>query len=329
MTAYTGIQGQNILIVSSDPANPVEGQIWYNTTSNTLKDYQNVVVAAAWASGGNLNTARSQISALGADATNVLNVGGYAYGPNTYVDNVEQYNGTSWTAQTGTPTSLGFRSSGGTVTAGIVMGGHDNSSPTQCITWNGTSWSIVGSLNSGGFGSFGNGSQTAAFLVGSSEPPLRPNTQTETWNGTSWTVSPASLNTGRGLGTGTGPSSDGLAIGGGNTTATEKWNGTTWTTTGSLTESKSKSGGSGGSAPSNSVLVATGAPTISTNTQTFNGSTWTNTAALNTARDSGPGGGGSSSNNGLISGGNSPSIATTEEFTGASASLQTKTITTS
>ena len=39
MTAYTGIQGQNILIVSSDPANPVEGQIWYNTTSNTLKDY--------------------------------------------------------------------------------------------------------------------------------------------------------------------------------------------------------------------------------------------------------------------------------------------------
>jgi hypothetical protein len=40
MANYTGIQGQNILIVSSDPSNPVEGQIWYNTTSQTLKGYQ-------------------------------------------------------------------------------------------------------------------------------------------------------------------------------------------------------------------------------------------------------------------------------------------------
>ena len=325
MAQYTGIQGQNILIVSSDPANPVEGQIWYNTTSNLLKGYTYGV--ASWASGGNLNTARSQISALGADATNVLNVGGYAYGPNAYQSAVEQYNGTSWTTKTGTPTSLGFRTSGGTVTAGIVMGGHDNSSPAQCITWNGTSWTVVNSINSGAYGIFGNGSQTAAFIVGSSEPVLRPNTQTETWNGTSWTVSPASLNTGRGLGTGTGPSSDGLAIGGGGT-QTEKWSGSTWTTTGALTESKTRAGGSGGSAPSNSVLVASNSnPTPNTNAQTFNGSTWTNTVSLSTGRNSGPGGGGSSSNNGLISGGNSPSIATTESYTGPV--LTTKTLTTS
>ncbi len=50
MTAYTGIQGQNILIVSSDPANPTEGQIWYNSTTNLLKGYANVVTNA-WASG--------------------------------------------------------------------------------------------------------------------------------------------------------------------------------------------------------------------------------------------------------------------------------------
>jgi hypothetical protein len=57
MAAYTGIQGQNILIVSSDPANPTEGQIWYNSTTNLLKGYANVVINA-WASGGNLNNAR-------------------------------------------------------------------------------------------------------------------------------------------------------------------------------------------------------------------------------------------------------------------------------
>jgi len=326
MAQYTGIQGQNILIVSSDPANPVEGQIWYNTTSNTLKAYQ-YYATNAWATGGNLNTARGQISALGANATNVLDVGGYAYGPNAYQSAVEQYNGSSWTTKTGTPTSLGFRASGGTVTAGIVMGGHDGSSPTQCITWNGTSWTIVNSINTPGYGSFGNGSQSSAFLVGSGEPPLRPNTQTETWNGTSWTISPAALNTGRGNGTGTGPSSDGLAIGGGGT-QTEKWSGSTWTTTGALTESKTRAGGSGGSAPSNSVLVASNStPTPNTNAQTFNGTSWTNTTSLSTGRTSGPGGGGSSSNNGLISGGSSPSITSTESYTGTV--ITTRTITTS
>ena len=46
MVAYTGIQGQNILIVSSDPANPTEGQIWYNSTTNLLKGYQFAAVNA-------------------------------------------------------------------------------------------------------------------------------------------------------------------------------------------------------------------------------------------------------------------------------------------
>jgi hypothetical protein len=48
MANYTGIQGQNILIVDTDPANPTEGQIWYNSTSNLLKGYANVVTNA-WA----------------------------------------------------------------------------------------------------------------------------------------------------------------------------------------------------------------------------------------------------------------------------------------
>jgi hypothetical protein len=61
MANYTGIQGQNILIVSSDPSNPTEGQIWYNTTSNLLKGYQFAAINA-WATGGNLNTARDNLA---------------------------------------------------------------------------------------------------------------------------------------------------------------------------------------------------------------------------------------------------------------------------
>jgi hypothetical protein len=37
MAEYINIKGQNIEVVASDPANPTIGQIWYNSTSNTLK----------------------------------------------------------------------------------------------------------------------------------------------------------------------------------------------------------------------------------------------------------------------------------------------------
>jgi hypothetical protein len=39
MAEYINIRGQSIEVVASDPANPTIGQIWYNSTSNTLKGY--------------------------------------------------------------------------------------------------------------------------------------------------------------------------------------------------------------------------------------------------------------------------------------------------
>src|SRR5210317_757576 len=45
--------------VASDPPSPVEGDIWFNTTSNTVKGYVFFTTPASWASGGSLNTARS------------------------------------------------------------------------------------------------------------------------------------------------------------------------------------------------------------------------------------------------------------------------------
>jgi hypothetical protein len=39
MATYIVIKGIEILVIASDPANPTEGQIWYNSTSNTIKGY--------------------------------------------------------------------------------------------------------------------------------------------------------------------------------------------------------------------------------------------------------------------------------------------------
>ena len=50
MTTYTPIHGQQILIVASDPANPTVGQIWFNTTTSTLKGRTNAATVTFTAS---------------------------------------------------------------------------------------------------------------------------------------------------------------------------------------------------------------------------------------------------------------------------------------
>jgi len=39
MATYKEIKGFKIKVLASDPANPLEGEMWYNTTSKTLKVY--------------------------------------------------------------------------------------------------------------------------------------------------------------------------------------------------------------------------------------------------------------------------------------------------
>ena len=39
MASYITLKGTAVEVLAADPTNPVEGQVWYNTTSNTLKGY--------------------------------------------------------------------------------------------------------------------------------------------------------------------------------------------------------------------------------------------------------------------------------------------------
>jgi hypothetical protein len=61
MATYKGIQGFTIQNLSADPSNPIEGQVWYNSTSNVWK-VEEATTAGAWATGNNLNTARECFS---------------------------------------------------------------------------------------------------------------------------------------------------------------------------------------------------------------------------------------------------------------------------
>jgi hypothetical protein len=51
MATYKGIQGFTIQNLSADPSNPIEGQVWYNSTSNVWK-VEEATAVGAWASGG-------------------------------------------------------------------------------------------------------------------------------------------------------------------------------------------------------------------------------------------------------------------------------------
>ena len=41
MATYKEISGFQIKSLATDPANPLEGEMWYNSTSETLKVYTN------------------------------------------------------------------------------------------------------------------------------------------------------------------------------------------------------------------------------------------------------------------------------------------------
>src|SRR6056300_761193 len=81
--------------VASDPPSPDAGQIWYNTTDKALRAY--IQGAGAWATGGNLNTARAFSFGAGTQ-TAALYAGGDTNPPAPSLSALtELYDGTSWT----------------------------------------------------------------------------------------------------------------------------------------------------------------------------------------------------------------------------------------
>jgi hypothetical protein len=74
MAEYKGIKGFKVQYLSADPSNPIIGQTWYNDTSKDLK--YTGEFAGAWATGGNLNTARKLQLAGAGTQTAALAFGG-------------------------------------------------------------------------------------------------------------------------------------------------------------------------------------------------------------------------------------------------------------
>ena len=86
MSTFKEIRGQLIKSLSSDPSPVVNGDMWYNSTSQVLKGR---LSTAAWSSGGNLSAASNALAGTGTLTAGV--VAGGRDNPSDFDTTTENY----------------------------------------------------------------------------------------------------------------------------------------------------------------------------------------------------------------------------------------------
>lgn len=327
MADYKSIKGTKIQNYTTDPDNPLTGQVWYNETDQVLKTFY--VNPGSWSTGGDLNIGRRNFTGAGTQTAGLTFGGGPTndptISPSANVALTESYNGSTWTELNDMNTARRYLGGAGTQTAALGVGGFVAGSVANVESWDGTSWTETTDLTNAKRGMAMSGTNTAALSFGCSDPSPR-NAETESWNGSSWTEV-NDLNTGRGYLEGCGTQTAALAFAGNNpppvTGATESWNGTSWTEVGDLNNARKTCAGFG---TQTAALIA-GGPGSSALTESWNGTNWTELGNLNVGRSYVAGCGTNTS--GLAFGGfppDPPVGVSTEEWNAGPA---TKTITSS
>ena len=311
MATYKNIKGFGIQYLDSDPATSNVGQVWFNSTTKTLKGTtEGGAPSGTWASGGLLVTSRRSLAGTGTQTA------GLAFGGNNggALGYTETYNGSSWSEVADLNTArFGLGSANAAPqTAALGFGGEVVSGPTyQNLTekWNGTSWTEVNNLPTAISSMAGAGTQTAALSI-AGEPTYDASVE---FDGTNWTAG-GSLNAAKYQLAGCGLQTAAIAFGGRDPALaqTEIYNGTSWTEVADLNTARTNLGGAG---TTTSALAFGGfTPGALAVTEFWNGTSWTEVADLATARYQ-LGGAGTSSL-ALAFGGNIPPHSrATEEFT--------------
>ena len=319
MATYREIHGKAIKSLSTDPsATTDEGQIWYNTASNTFKSIVNL---EAWISGASLTTARQALGGIGTQTAN-LAVGGYVSAESTLV---EEYNGSGWATGGALPAAKNSGGGFGTQTAGVYAGGGLSPNSTATNTsqeYNGTSWTASpGNLNTTRDQTAGAGIETAGLCCGGTPNGSAETNTSEEYNGSTWTAGNNLNFAARSVNNNSlGIQTAALLVGGnssGATSGVQTYDGTNWTTTTSLPEARISLATSGTQTAGLAFGGNDGSNIENTNLQ-FDGSSWTAGPTMGTARDGLGGSPSGTSSAAVASGGRQPGPANsslTEEFT--------------
>ena len=287
-----------------------EGQVYYNTTTNLLKLTATVYGTGTWASGNVTNTKIGN-RAFGGSQTSGLLAGG-----NPTANNMELYDGTSWTNSTVINTGRRALAGSGTANTSVIIQGGLLTNPSALTeVWDGSSWTEVGDLNTARFygGTSSQGSVTATLYAGGNAAA------TELWNGSTWTEV-NDLNTARTAINGAGISTSAI-IAAGEAPAppfrkadTEIWDGTSWTEVANLNQLGIHRGMAGVSS-SSALCFAGEIPPMLALTEDWNGTSWTEVADMAAARDLQQAGGGTSTAAIAAGSRTAPFSGATEEWT--------------
>jgi len=312
MTTYRNIHGRSIQSLATDPTESVaEGQIWYNTTSDTFKS---ILSSEAWASGGALATARANLAGAGIQ-TAALAFGGATPSLTTAT---EEYNGSGWTSGGDLGTARYKLAGAGTQTAGLAIGGGvppSNTASGLTEEYGGTSWTAGNALGTARKELAGCGTQTAGLAFGGKTTTLT--NATEEYDGSSWTAG-NNLGANKYLLAGAGIQTAGLAFGGYSGTtlnATEEYDGSSWTAGNNMGTAQYQLGGAGIQTSALGFGGSVGPRTQQT--ELYDGTNWSTGPNLATGRNV-LGGAGANNTAALAFGGQvaGPAVTSvTEEFT--------------
>jgi hypothetical protein len=288
VSTYREIVGKKIKKVSSDPSSGLDGEMWYNSTSGSLKG---LALSEAWSSAANMINGMELAAGFGTQ-TAALTAGGQN-GP--VKSTVEEYNGSGWASETALPGARGdIYGSFGTTTAGVVVGGYDaapGAALSTTLEYNGSSWTSGGAVTARR-SSGGAGIETAGLAfggtTGNNPSPLLDSTQE--YGGTSWTSGGAMGTARRALASAvSAPQTNALAFGGqtpSNTAATEEYNGTAWSGGSDFPSANYRLAGTGNGTAALGFGGDTPPGAMSAVAAKYDGTSWTTVPNMGTARRS-------------------------------------------
>jgi len=304
-----------------------------NTTTAATEEYN----GSGWSTGGTLPQGSRSFGEGAGPLTAGITVGGGPTSPLVGQTWVESYNGTSWTAETGTPLGLVHNSVFGLESAAVSAGRGPGTATPQVFNFDGSTWTVGGTMSLPRGYTTSAGTQTAGWIAGGWDdggPPFDAD-EHEQYDGTSWTDGPV-LNTGRSAGGGNGPQTSAIYFGGivtpTSTTATETFDGSSWSTSPATLGTAVDEMGSANNGTSNSTALSVGGLVNNAHpqqdaTQEYNKSAnvitagaWGSAPIMNTARSALGGARNGTQTSCLAFSGyeGSPAGIKTEEFDGSS-----------
>jgi hypothetical protein len=329
VSTYREIVGKKIKKVSADPSSGTEGEMWYNSTTGTLRG---PAILSAWTSGGPLISIQGDMAHLGTQTASLC--AGGADNPTAENTNITQEgNGTGFSLGGNLNTERRGCAGFGVQTSAVCFGGYTTTYDNNTEEYNGTAWTNGNDtpLSPGTASWASGGTLTAGLGYGGSDlgpgatPPANRGKQTIEYDGTNWADgNQMTRSSGDGI-NGFGIQTAALAAGQSTppgspsaTTVVENYDGTNWTS-GTVTPTGVAYGGSGGTQTAGIIFGGVsdgspGYPTKVTTTLSWDGTSWSSEPALATARHGTWGGPvGSSTASQLMGGNNGSSMVTNVE----------------